>query len=147
MKKREKNKKSFKEKNKRVDAVILIICAAILIISGIVLTINGTYERVYNVDYFSFKANKYEKVDNNTFENKDKSCRIKIFSLPMDDVKIKDFGQVQKINGNEWAYQRIENGEIWVAYYKNTLYNVSMESTSDKDCSEEFTNIKNSFSF
>ncbi len=148
MKKKEKNKNGVKDKNKRVDAAILIICAVILIISGIILTVNGAFkEKEYNVDYFSFKVKKYDKVDDNTFENKDKTCRIKVFSQPMTDININDFGQVQKINGNDWAYQKNEKGAIWIAYYKNILYNVSMEATGDKDCNEEFTNIKNTFSF
>ena len=143
-----KNKKSIKSKNKKVDAVILIICAVILIASGIILTVNGVFkEEEYNVDYFSFKVKEYDKIENNTFENKDKTCRIKVFSQPMTDININDFGQVQKINGNDWAYQKNEKGAIWIAYYKNILYNVSMEATGDKDCNEEFTNIKNTFSF
>ena len=143
-----KNKKSIKSKNKKVDAVILIICAVILIASGIILTVNGVFkEEEYNVDYFSFKVKEYDKIENNTFENKDKSCRIKVFSQPMTDINIKDFGNIQKINGNDWAYQKVEKGAMWISYYKNILYNVSMESTGTKDCSEEFDNIKNSFSF
>ena len=148
MKIKEKNKNGVKEKNKRVDAVILIVCAVILIASGIVLTVSDSFvEKEYNVDYFTFKVKKYEKLDNNTFESKDKNCRIKVFSQPMSDININDFGKVQKINGNDWAYQKVEKGAIWVSYYKNILYNVSMESTSEKDCSEEFANIKNTFSF
>ncbi len=148
MKKKEKNKKSVKEKSKRVDAVILVICSIILIVSGIVLTVKGTVKgEEYSIDYFSFRLEKYDRLDENTFESKDKSCRIKVFSQPMVGVETKDFGQVQEINGNDWAYQKAEKGAIWISYYKNILYNVSMESTGDKDCSEEFANIKNTFSF
>lgn len=139
-------------KNDYITTAVLYIFALFLLVLFLNLKSNYFKLKNYAYDYFYFKTSNYEEKNEefNTVVRQDGICEIKVLSNFENQNKLSNFGDIQKINNQDWVKQEFDNGETWLTNYKNEFYIVQMysnDSNSYIKCQKDFEKIKKTFSF